>query len=97
MIGDFNLDLRVRAIAHSKKMLLGDRRIDLATWGDKLDDACEDLHLDRFERHVNADHLPHAVIIDCTASDSVARRYAGWLEKGIHIVTPNKKALSLPM
>jgi len=34
------------------------------------------------------------VIIDCTASDDVADRYAGWLERGIHIVTPNKKAFS---
>ncbi len=94
LIEDFNLDLRVRAIARSKKMLFGDRRIDLATWGDKLDDAGEDLDLDRFERHVNADHLPHAAIIDCTASDSVAGRYAGWLKSGIHVLTPNKKAFS---
>jgi aspartokinase/homoserine dehydrogenase 1 len=47
-----------------------------------------------FQQHVNADHLPHAAIIDCTASESVARRYAGWLEKGVHVVTPNKKAFS---
>ena len=46
------------------------------------------------ESHVHADHLPHAVIIDCTADQGVADRYAGWLERGIHIVTPNKKAFS---
>ncbi len=94
LIDNFNLDLRVRAVARSRKMLLGERRIDLATWGENLDDTGEDLDLDRFERHVDADHLPHAVIIDCTASEAVARRYSGWLEKGIHVVTPNKKAFS---
>ena len=46
------------------------------------------------ETHVHADHLPHAVIIDCTADQDVADRYAGWLERGIHVITPNKKAFS---
>jgi len=56
-----------------------------------------DLDLDVFERHVNPDHLPHAVIIDCTAEESIAARYADWLERGIHVITPNKKAGSGPM
>ncbi len=94
LINEFNVDLRVRAIARSKNMLFGERRIDLETWRETLDGNGEDLDLDRFERHVNADHLPHAVIIDCTASDTVAGRYAGWLERRIHVLTPNKKAFS---
>jgi aspartokinase/homoserine dehydrogenase 1 len=94
LIDDFNLDLRVRAIARSDKMLLGERRIDLASWQESLDESGEDIDLERFERHINADHLPHAAIIDCTASDVVAGRYAGWLERGIHVLTPNKKAFS---
>ena len=94
LIDDFNLDLRVRAIARSNKMLLGERRIDLSTWEESLGESGEDIDLERFERHVNADHLPHAAIIDCTASDIVAGRYASWLERGIHVLTPNKKAFS---
>ena len=93
----FNLDLRVRAIARSKSMLLGDRRVDLANWQQDFDAAAVDLDLDTFERHVNPDHLPHAVIIDCTAEESIAARYAGWLERGIHVITPNKKAGSGPI
>ena len=38
--------------------------------------------------------MPHTVFIDCTASDSVARHYRDWFERGIHVVTPNKKANS---
>ena len=41
-----------------------------------------------------ADYIPHTVIIDCTASAEVARHYRDWLARGIHIVTPNKKANS---
>jgi len=91
---NFNLDLRVRAIARSKTMLLGDRSIDLGDWQDAYDESAVEVDLEQFEKHINPDHLPHAVIIDCTASERVADRYVGWLEKGIHIVTPNKKAFS---
>ena len=45
-------------------------------------------------QHIHAEHLPHAVIIDCSSSADVAARYPSWLASGIHIVTPNKKANS---
>ena len=51
--------------------------------------------LERFVEHVHADHLPHTVLIDCTASDEVARALsASGSRRGIHVVTPNKKANS---
>jgi len=91
---EFNLDIRIRAIARSRKMLLGERFIDLADWRETLNQSDMPVDLELFEKHVHADHLPHAVIIDCTADESVAGRYADWLRKGIHVVTPNKKAFS---
>jgi aspartokinase/homoserine dehydrogenase 1 len=92
----FGLDLRVRAIARSSRMLLEDKRVDLDRWRDALAASDTPVNFDAFERHVHADHLPHAVIIDCTAEDDVALRYAGWLARGIHVITPNKKAFSGP-
>jgi aspartokinase/homoserine dehydrogenase 1 len=94
---DFNLDLRVRGIARSTTMLLGDKRIELKDWEQQFGGAAVELDFEAFERCVNPDHLPHAVIIDCTASESVAARYAGWLERGIHVITPNKRACSGPL
>jgi len=94
---DFNLDLRIRAIARSKGMLLGERRIDLDRWERDFADEAVPLDFDAFERHVNPDHLPHGVIIDCTASSDISGRYADWLSRGINIITPNKKAFSGPM
>lgn len=88
----FDLDLRVRAVATSKRMLLSDRPIELAQWRDALERDGEALEMDRLVAHVHTDHLPHAVIVDCTANDDVARQYAGWLERGIHVITPNKRA-----
>jgi len=91
---EFNLDLRVRAIARSRAMLLGERRIDISNWQDEFEPGAVETDLEVFEQHVNPDHLPHAVIIDCTASDHIAGRYADWLSRGIHVITPNKKAFS---
>ena len=93
----FNVDLRVRAIARSQSMLLDERRIDLANWPAQFDAAAVATDFDAFEQCVNPDHLPHAVIIDCTANEEVASRYAGWLERGTHIITPNKRACSGPI
>ncbi len=90
----FNLDLRVRGIARSDRMLLGDRRIDLDDWQDAFEKDAVDLDLAAFEAHVNPDHLPHAIIIDCTASEFIASQYTHWLSRGIHVITPNKKAFS---
>ncbi|MGL6222595.1 MAG: bifunctional aspartate kinase/homoserine dehydrogenase I [Steroidobacteraceae bacterium] len=93
---DFKLDLRVRAIAGSKCMRLSTGAIDLTRWRDDYKAGGDALDLDKFADHVHADHFPHAVIIDCTASPDVARHYPHWLAEGIHIVTPNKKANSAP-
>lgn len=90
----FNLDLRIRAIARSGSMLTGARRIVLDGWEEEFAASAVPTDLQQFEQHVHADHLPHAAIIDCTASQNIADCYPGWLRRGIHVVTPNKKAFS---
>jgi aspartokinase/homoserine dehydrogenase 1 len=89
-----NLDLRVRGIASSKRMLLEETAIDLDRWAERLAEAGEPLNLEKFTDHVQADYIPHTVIIDCTASADVGMNYVTWLRRGIHIATPNKKANS---
>ena len=94
---DLKLDLRVRGLLSSKRMLLSERGVPLAGWREALDGADHPADLGRFVEHVAAEHLPHHVIIDCTASGEVAAHYADWLAAGIHVVTPNKKANSAPL
>ena len=91
---DFKLDLRVRAVAGSKSMRLAQNAIELSRWRDEYRAGGDQVDLDRFADHVHAEHFPHAVIIDCSASAEVAKHYAHWLSEGIHVVTPNKKANS---
>ncbi len=89
-----NLDLRVRGIAGSKRMLLEEGAVDLDRWAERLAEAGEPLDLEKFVNHVQADYIPHSVIIDCTASAEVGQHYGRWLRRGVHVVTPNKKANS---
>jgi bifunctional aspartokinase / homoserine dehydrogenase 1 len=92
----FNLDLRVRAICGSKKMVLDEQRLDLGKWRESLEKGVA-ADGDKVIAHIQADYLPHAVLIDCTAEQGVADRYAGWLQRGIHVITPNKRAHSGPI
>jgi bifunctional aspartokinase / homoserine dehydrogenase 1 len=89
-----NVDLRVRGIAGSTRMLIEEGAIDLDHWPQRLAERGEPLDLARFADAMQPDYIPHALIIDCTASADVAAHYAAWLDRGIHIVTPNKKANS---
>ncbi len=91
------LDLRVVALANSRQMLLSDSPLSLADWRSALAQesgapSLQATDLDAFSSHVKQPHLPHAVIIDCTASDPVADLHLQWLEQGLHVITPNKKA-----
>jgi aspartokinase/homoserine dehydrogenase 1 len=88
---DFRLDLRVRGVLTSRTMVLADTAVPIARWRESLETGGPP-DLQRFVRHVDAAHLPHAVIVDCTASAAVARHYPEWLAAGIHVVTPNKQA-----
>ncbi len=87
------VDLRVRGVASSRRMVLAPRAMDPAAAATHLQtDEAVPCDLDAFAAHVRAGHLPHAMIVDCSASDAVAAKYAGWLAAGIHVVTPNKHA-----
>jgi aspartokinase/homoserine dehydrogenase 1 len=86
------LDLRLRAIANSRHMHLEDKRLAPASARDALLASSDAIDLDRFGTHVRAEHLPHALIVDCSGSGEVASHYPRWLAAGIHIVTANKHA-----
>jgi homoserine dehydrogenase len=91
---ELRLDLRVRIVADSRRMWLDHENPSLApdapgtrTWYPS--------DLDQFGARLGA--LPGPVVIDCSASESVAERYASWLRAGLHVVTPNKLAISGPL
>jgi aspartokinase/homoserine dehydrogenase 1 len=90
----FRLDLRLRGVLGSQRMLLAEPRLDAGEWHDRYQASGSAADIAAFLEHVRVDYLPHTVLVDCTASEDIAGRYADWLAAGIHIVTPNKKANS---
>ncbi|MDB5036580.1 MAG: bifunctional aspartate kinase/homoserine dehydrogenase [Bacteriovoracaceae bacterium] len=89
-----NIDLRVRGILNSKKMLLKEEGLDLDSWEKDLKKSSTSSDMKNFLKHIHVPYLPHTVIIDATASSEMAKNYPDWLKAGIHIVTPNKRGNS---
>jgi aspartokinase/homoserine dehydrogenase 1 len=75
-------------------MLLGERGVNLDGWREALASSETEADLARFVEHVRAEHLPHAVVVDATASDELPADYEAWLARGLNIISPNKKANS---
>ena len=88
----FGLDIRIRAIANSKKMLLSEEGIDLDTWRERFEKEAIPCDMETFASHVSATYFPHSAIVDCSSSSYLASLYVSWLQMGIHVITPNKKA-----
>ncbi|AEC01657.1 bifunctional aspartate kinase/homoserine dehydrogenase I [Parasphaerochaeta coccoides] len=89
---EFGVDIRIRAMANSTRMLLDEEGVDLDTWKERFKKDSVLLDTQKVIEHVTVPYFPHAVIFDCSASGELPRNYVSWLEKGAHIITPNKKA-----
>lgn len=95
---EFNIDLRVMGIIGSKTMVLSDLGVDLQTWRELLKEKGQPADLEMFIQRVHGNNfIPNTVIVDCTADPGVATNYYQWLRKGMHLITPNKKANSGPL
>ncbi len=93
----FGVDLRVRGITRSNKMLLGDPSLNIDVWREEFEASDHAADIDAFVDHIDAEYIPHKVIIDCTTSQDIPAKYLQWIKRGIHIITPNKKAGTTPM
>ncbi len=87
----YKVDICVRGIMSSKKMLLSSDALS-GSWRENIEQGSIEPDLDKFTEHLLSDDVPHAVIIDCTASSGLAKEYLSFFNKGINIITPNKHA-----
>ncbi|MDX2277520.1 MAG: bifunctional aspartate kinase/homoserine dehydrogenase I [Hyphomonadaceae bacterium] len=88
----FNIDFRFKAIASSKRALFSDSTLKLEDWRGQLERDSQVSDLARVIEHVSSAQTPHRVLIDCSASEDVARIYADLFARGVHVITANKKA-----
>src|SRR4029077_19319631 len=89
--------LRGCALAHSRRMLLDPRGLDLATWEEDLGARGTVTDLGSLCDLVRERRPIHPVLVDCTTSETLAAAYPRLFEAGFHLVTANKKANSASM
>ncbi|OIQ37822.1 MAG: bifunctional aspartate kinase/homoserine dehydrogenase I [Bacteroidetes bacterium MedPE-SWsnd-G1] len=89
-----HLEVRVIAVANSKKMHFNPEGIDLDSWKDTLVNTGEVLDMDAFLNKVNELNYRNSIFVDNTANESVSLRYADYLKNSIAVVACNKIACS---
>jgi aspartokinase/homoserine dehydrogenase 1 len=89
---EHHVDLRVRAIANSKSLLVADDVVDLAQWQDQLATDGKPWTVDDVIATRKELGLLSPTIVDCTTDAALAGRYVDFLNAGFNIVAANKKA-----
>ncbi|MCP4884978.1 MAG: bifunctional aspartate kinase/homoserine dehydrogenase I [Flavobacteriales bacterium] len=89
-----HVQLKVVAIANSRKMLFDSEGIDLNNWETELDDQGILSDMDEFMDTMKTLNLRNSVFVDNTANNKVPDLYASCLRDSIAVVACNKIACS---
>jgi aspartokinase/homoserine dehydrogenase 1 len=84
--------LHVRAIANSRKLLVGHDTVELADWQNDLENDGVAFTIDDVIDIRKQLGLLNPTIIDCTSDEGLANQYAYFLSNGFNVVAANKKA-----
>jgi len=95
LLKHLRLQLRVVAVANSKKIAINEDGLDLNKWEQELDSA-KAMTIYELADFIRDKNLRNSVFVDITASEVVAGTYAGLLHKSISVVACNKIASSSP-
>ena len=90
---EYKIELKVMALANSKRMLFADNQIDLETWESDLSNG-EPMNKELFVAKMKQRNIRNTVFIDNTANPEIAGLYESILEKSISVVCSNKIAAS---
>ena len=89
---NLRLKIRVISISNSRKMILGEKKMDLNNWKEKLEKSDSKADMDLFFAHVKKLNLRNSIFVDNTANKIIAQEYARYLNNNIGVVTCNKIA-----
>jgi aspartokinase/homoserine dehydrogenase 1 len=87
-----HIDLRIVALANTKKMYFEEEGISLKNWQENLPEKGEPMKVDNFLNKMEDLNLRNSIFIDNTADADIAALYKEVLKKSISVVTPNKIA-----
>ncbi len=94
LIDEQHLDVRVIAVANSKKMFFNNEGIDLDNWKSSLLEDGEVLDMQQFLESVKNLNYRNSIFVDNTADYDISKLYANYLKNSIAVVACNKIACS---
>ena len=95
LLRHLRLQLRVVAIANSKKVAINEEGLNLDKWQEELAGAAA-MTIHQLADFIRDKNLRNSVFVDITANEEVAGTYAGLLQKSVSVVACNKIASSSP-
>jgi bifunctional aspartokinase / homoserine dehydrogenase 1 len=90
---NLKINVRVVALANSRKMIFNEDGIDLKNWKQEVDNG-EKSNITDFISNVKELNLRNSIFVDITANYEVANVYAEFLKMSVGVVTCNKIACS---
>ena len=89
-------DVKVVAIANSKRFLVRPSGIDLSNWREQLASATHRMDPAKLAQEIGKLQLANGALLDCTADSSIVEAYPLFIDANLHVITPNKRANTLP-
>jgi aspartokinase/homoserine dehydrogenase 1 len=89
-------DVKVVALANSKRFVIRPAGIELGNWREELANANHRMDPTRLAYEVSRLQLANGALLDCTADSSIVEAYPQFLDANLHVITPNKRANTLP-
>lgn len=97
-------NVMICGIADAEKMHFDDSGLDIKNWKKILrppqvrgKQAQDKSDLQQFLERIKNSSAKNKILVDCTASEKIAKMYPDFVRAGCHIVTPNKKFNVLPI
>lgn len=94
---EHDVELRVRAIANSRRLLVADDVIDLSQWQEQLDAEGREYAMEDVIAIRDRLGLLNPTIVDCSTDEKLAAQYVRLLEAGFNVVCANKKANTMSL
>jgi bifunctional aspartokinase / homoserine dehydrogenase 1 len=70
--------------------------LSLTSWKEQFESSAKPADLQRLTNDLGG-MTEDTVVFDCTAAEQPCDLYSKWMEKGVHVITPNKKLHSGPL
>jgi bifunctional aspartokinase / homoserine dehydrogenase 1 len=95
-LAEQGFDVKVVAIADSKRFAIDAAGIDLSGWRETLAASPHAFDAKTLAARLVALAFPNAALVDCTADAGIVDAYPTFINASLHIITPNKRANVLP-